>query len=143
MLSLQFVGDPDSRHFDRKIPNVSSDEDSTIHLSGCQNISVQQLHLGAVPDIGSSRRNPRIYLNDVKRRYNLLYSVAILKLFARQNLGPDDPADPVSLIAEQFGLGFGLPVQPIDNNVGIKERIGQESKLFIRRAILAQRALIF
>ena len=118
------VGDADTRHLGRKILCVSCDEDGAVYLCRRKNIGIKQLYPHSITDVRRSQCDPRVEFDDLERCYNLLNLIAALERFSCQNFGPDNPAYPVPRISREFVGRCLRVIQPVDNNVGIKKRIG-------------------
>ena len=123
MLSIQFIGDANTRHFCGEILDITGDQYGPVYLSRCQYIGIHKFHFCAVPDVGCCHGDTRVKLNYLKSRDNLANALPVFQFFSSQHFCPNYPADSVLLVAKQLGPGLRLPVQPIDNNVGIKKGI--------------------
>ena len=96
-----------------------------------------------MPDVGRCGGNPAIDLDNVKRRKQLLQAWPLMKRLTRQDLRPDDATYPMFPIARQLDDRRLTVEQPIDDDVRVEERLGQESEFVVRRAVFPHRALIF
>lgn len=94
-------------------------------------------------DVCGGCRDAAIYLDYLERRYQITDPVTRFKRLSCKHFCPGDTVDPMPVIARQFRRRLRTILQPIDQDVGVKERVGHGSDIFVGATILADALLVF